>query len=337
MSRINHLQLVLPGALTQLRNAGEQSSATLVNWLRTGRRQRLWQPDELPMARLDPWQQALLHALPPAIRSHGLASATMMLRGEGGPWVPGSCLHVEPVHLQAGMDDLRLVWPPPVTAEEQAALFDSLQPLLAVSGFDLHLSLTGVVGRWYAVHQQQLALETYSPRAGYANRLFDIMPQGTDGAQLRRLMTEAQMLLHDHPVNQRRAQRGLPVLNALWFWGAAPLTLVTQPAAQRVLSNSPYVQGLCEHLHMTCWPLPDDATAALSVDADELLVVVPSDNDAGMVETHWLQPLNHAVQQGQVGMLDIYLDHWRITLRGGRWQHLKRKLSGSQSLETLLS
>ncbi len=332
---ISHLQLILPSVLPSMRDAlreQRQLPATLQQWLNAGECTRLWQPDELSMARVDPWQQSLLQALPANLRSHGLASAALMLHAEGGPWLPGTCLHVELVHLQAGMDDLRLIWPPPMTVEEQQLLFDSLQPLLAVSGFDLHLSLAGVTGRWYAVHQQVLQLETFSPHADVATRLFDAMPKGPDSGALRRLMTEAQMLLHEHPVNQQRARRGLPGLNALWFWGAAPLQLVEARAAQRLLSNHPYVQGLCEHLHMDCWPVPDTAAALLSVDADELLPVLP-ETSLQSLETLWLKPVHAALQQGRIRQLDVYLDHWRISLRGGRWQQLKRRLLTRKSID----
>jgi hypothetical protein len=32
-------------------------------------------------------------------------------------------------------------------------------------------------------------------------------------------MTEMQMMLHEHPVNQSREARGEPAVNGTWFWG----------------------------------------------------------------------------------------------------------------------
>ncbi|MGE0113482.1 MAG: hypothetical protein AB7T07_01150 [Steroidobacteraceae bacterium] len=328
MSRIKHLQLILPQALAQLRtpDGAPQQSPVLLDWLQQGERQRLWMPDELYQARLDPWQHSLLQALPAELREHGLSSAALSWRGEGGEWSKGSCLHVEPVHLQAGLDDLRLVWPPVPTPEEEAQLLASLQPLMTLAGFDLQASPGGRPGAWYLHTQRALLLTTYSPRSGYASRLYDIMPQGDDSAELRRLMTEAQMLLHDHPVNRRREQRGVPGLNALWFWGAAPLELVTQSTTLRVLGNEPYVQGLCEHLHLTCWPLPPDARALLDVDAGRQLLVLPTESLA-VLDTQWFQPLQTATRRGAIEQLDIHLDHWRVRLQGGRWRQWRRRLT----------
>ena len=39
-------------------------------------------------------------------------------------------------------------------------------------------------------------------------------------SELRRMMEESFALLDRHPVNQRRAEQGLPKANSLWFWGA---------------------------------------------------------------------------------------------------------------------
>ena len=37
----------------------------------------------------------------------------------------------------------------------------------------------------------------------------------------RRLLNEIQMAWYEHPVNEARAQRGLPPVNALWLYGGA--------------------------------------------------------------------------------------------------------------------
>ncbi len=35
-----------------------------------------------------------------------------------------------------------------------------------------------------------------------------------------KFLNEIQMFLHQHPLNQQRLQKGLPMMNSLWFWGA---------------------------------------------------------------------------------------------------------------------
>ncbi|MEA4869482.1 MAG: cofactor-independent phosphoglycerate mutase [Christensenella sp.] len=45
------------------------------------------------------------------------------------------------------------------------------------------------------------------------------LPQGANARLLMRWMTEAHLLLKDHPVNQRRVAAGQNPANAIWFWG----------------------------------------------------------------------------------------------------------------------
>ena len=47
----------------------------------------------------------------------------------------------------------------------------------------------------------------------------DFMPAGRDGARIRSLMNEIQMLLHEHPVNRRRERARLLPVNGWWLWG----------------------------------------------------------------------------------------------------------------------
>jgi hypothetical protein len=339
MADIKHLRLVLPDVLARLRemqqrNATADVPVVLRMLLQQGVRQCLWSNDELASARLDPWQQSLLQAVPLELRAHGLASAALNWRGEGGMGRGGTWLQVEAIYLEAGLDDLRLAFPPALSVAEATQLSASLQPLFSLAGFELQ---TSSLGNWYLWRASPLDVATYSPRSGFATRMYDIMPRGTHGAELRRLMTEAQMLLHQHPVNLQREQRGIATANALWFWGAGSPEMVTTGWRQRILSNRPYVQGLCEHLHVSCWPLPPDAAALLSLQDDEVLAVVNCESLRQLAD-EWLQPIALALQRGYIGRLDLYLDQWRVTFHGGRWQQLRRYVSrGAHELTEILA
>lgn len=339
MADIKHLRLVLPDVLARLREMHQGNSLAEVpteldEFLRRGTTARLWSNDDLARARLDPWQQSLLEILPPELRAHGLASAALSWCGEGGAWRGGTWLQIEPVHLEAGLDDLRLTFPPLLSSDEVAQISASLHPLFSLAGFELHLS---AVDHWYLWCARPLDVTTYSPRSGFATRMYDIMPRGAHGADLRRLMTEAQMLLHVHPVNLQREQRGVPTANALWIWGAGTLEMVTTAWQQRVVSNRPYVQGLCEHLQVSCWPLPSDAATLLSLRDPQVLAVVSADSLL-QLSSQWLRPVAAALQRGEIEQLELYLDHWRVTLRGGRWHQLRRYWSRSvQELTEILA
>ena len=42
------------------------------------------------------------------------------------------------------------------------------------------------------------------------------LPQGSDGPGVRRMMTEIQMMLHAHPLNERRRAEGRATVDSVW-------------------------------------------------------------------------------------------------------------------------
>jgi hypothetical protein len=71
--------------------------------------------------------------------------------------------------------------------------------------------------RWLIGFAHSLDVQTRQPNL--AAELESAMPAGVDAKEMRRLMTELQMVLHEHPVNVRRSHAGLPAANAVWVWG----------------------------------------------------------------------------------------------------------------------
>ncbi|HEX7111423.1 MAG TPA: phosphoglycerate mutase, partial [Mizugakiibacter sp.] len=60
--------------------------------------------------------------------------------------------------------------------------------------------------------------------------LFEHLPQGVEGRRWRQLFNEAQVILHQHPVNAARRARGAMPANSLWFWGGgAPPAWIKTP------------------------------------------------------------------------------------------------------------
>ena len=135
----------------------------------------------------------------------------------GGPAL-GTWACAEPVHLVTAIDHLQLAAPAPLPldAEESAALLASLDAHLAGTGFRLH----ALAGRgWLCECPPGLDCTAVEPAAAVGRNLRELLPGGRDAARIRGLVNELQMLLHDHPANERRALRGAPAMNSLWLWG----------------------------------------------------------------------------------------------------------------------
>ena len=259
---------------------------------------------------LRPWQRGLLSAL--GIASGSIASAAVgMSHQPDGYW-----LHAEPVHFAAGLDRLSfltLTDEARVSDAERRVLFDQLVPTFASGDFVLHASGP----EWFLRSAQPLQVVTSTPDAAATNDLQSVMPRGPDAPALRRLMTELQMLLHEHPVNEARARRGLPAINAVWLWGSGVLTEMSVSASLPVaFGNSSFLSGLYESCGSTIAELPKSADQLLQriAGAPRAIVVVP-EADFDQFDSRWLVPLSAALSSGRLSRLDLILDEWHIDTR----------------------
>jgi hypothetical protein len=84
------------------------------------------------------------------------------------------------------------------------------------------------------------------------------LPHGADAATLKRVASEIELWLHEHPLNLERQRRGELAVTALWVWGALPvreaavgdsaptrrLTAAAGAALPRLLGEDTYVEAL---------------------------------------------------------------------------------------------
>lgn len=71
-----------------------------------------------------------------------------------------------------------------------------------------------------------------------------MLPSGPDQAIWHRRLTEVQMVLKNHPVNQQREQSGQLPANALWFWGLGRLPRELLTEFDCFVSKSFIIKGL---------------------------------------------------------------------------------------------
>lgn len=127
-------------------------------------------------------------------------------------------LFADPVHMQLQRDSFTL-WssvPLPLAQDEASALIDALNAHFVDDGLDF---LVGGSGHWYVRIGRSPEIETRHPESAIGRDVHGFLPSGPDAVRWKSLSNEIQMLLHMHPVNQRREERGLLTCNSLWFWG----------------------------------------------------------------------------------------------------------------------
>jgi|APFre7841882724_1041349.scaffolds.fasta_scaffold07234_4 hypothetical protein len=148
-----------------------------------------------------------------------------------------------PVHLVTAIDHLQLAAPVPLPldAAESAELLASLDAHLAGTGFRLH----SFPGRgWLLECPPDLDCAAVEPEAAVGRNLRELLPGGRDAARVRGLVNELQMLLHEHPANERRALRGAPAMNSLWLWGFGTTVEPRAQARDALLTDDAWLAGL---------------------------------------------------------------------------------------------
>jgi hypothetical protein len=129
------------------------------------------------------------------------------------------------------------------------------------------------------------------------------------------LMNEAQMLLHEHPVNAEREARGEPALNSIWFWGGGVVGAEKARPFSTVVGDDPLARGLSLAAGIPSRALPKDAESVLAALGNEglALVVLDTPREAQLRERHtglergWFLPLLAALKSGRIGMLTLHL------------------------------
>lgn len=236
----------------------------------------------------------------------------------------GCWLKATPLNFAAGMSNLAasaLAGAHAVSAEERLQLGETLAAHLHSAGFQLEE--TG--GQWVVRAPETLNAVTRRPELAMRD-LDSAMPTGMDAPVLRRLMAELQMLLHEHAVNQRRARRGAPAVNAIWLHGIGGVTRARRGELPQAFGDEPYLRGLYKlHDRPVQAPL-GDAAELLARKTDRALVVVDAPTLA-ILETRWLDPLVRAMRRGRIASLDLILARWRIRLdRLASWKLWRRPL-----------
>jgi hypothetical protein len=88
------------------------------------------------------------------------------------------------------------------------------------------------------------------------------LPQGAEGRRWRAVLTEIQVLLHQHPLNAERRTRGLPPVNSLWLWGGGRLPARVSSAFNGVAGDDLLLQALARRAGVAVAARSEAAAAA---------------------------------------------------------------------------
>lgn len=266
-----------------------------------------------------------------------VAPLTYRVDAEAG--FSGWCMRADPVYMVAGQNSLRVMASGAamqLTEAEAEAIGRSLNQHFAPQGVRFE---TPDAHRWYCFSEQHQQLLTTSLRQVQGRPVQALLPAGEDGVFWNGILAEAQMLLHQHEVNQVRAQKGLPQMNSLWLWGQGEVPSVASNNWEQVWANEPLAVSLAHATSVASASPPETASdwLAQAEEGNHLLILehlIPALPDLSQdmwshfseaVELLWLQPLLRALQQKQLGSLSLYPEDghvYQLTRTGVRrfWQ-----------------
>lgn len=248
--------------------------------------------------------------------------------GSGGA-VADNWLRADPAHVAPDINGARLLgWGETlgVDPEDVRALLPALRPLFGDAGFQLDAPHPA---RWYLRLPAGTGLPPLpGPDEALGEDLFASLPRGDDAVarRWRSLITEAQVLLHQHPRNHERVAQGKAAINALWFWGAGRLPDAVQSRYLHVRSPDPLLHGLAR--------MAGAAVAAPEASADgpagDSLVDMRRLRSVELLGSQVLPPLLQAMSRREYDTLQLdFEDGTCLALRPGQrgWQFWRRPLA----------
>lgn len=274
------------------------------------------------------------------------ASAPYALATDDPSWDRnGFWLHADPVHLRPDRDLLRLFDAAylGIDRAEADALVAELNRHFAGDG--LHFSAPRA-DRWYVRCERDPGLHT-TPLARVRGEHIDgFLPTGDAAARWASLMSEAQMLLFQSPVNGQREAAGRPAVNGLWCWGGGHWAVPEAPLGLAV-GSEPLLRGLAQATGIEHRRRPGADAAELAAGCGDRVLVLWDALGEALRERDeaawaaaaadlelWLQPLPKALRRGDVAelRLDTCDGHGRL-VRGADLRWHRRLLRRPRTLQ----
>ncbi len=231
----------------------------------------------------------------------------------------GACwLRADPAHIRPGINGATLLAcgdALALTGEEAEALLRPLRPLFGDAGFPIDAP---VPSHWYLRLPREAQVPVFAePAEALGADVFEHLPEGDAGRRWRALLSEAQVILHNHPANAARAAAGKPPVNSLWFWGGGVLPdRVSSPHA-RVQSDDEPARALA-HGAAQAEPLPPGYVRP----AQDLLADLRPARDLAALEQAWLLPALRDIASNALDRLQLDFADGHVVdfARGQRWR-----------------
>ncbi|HUM94010.1 MAG TPA: hypothetical protein PLU26_05990 [Candidatus Competibacter sp.] len=276
----------------------------------------------------------------PTSDAAGLPVAAVTRLADGGAVDGGWWQRADPVHLRPDLRgvflaDARML---ALEAAEARALVESFNQTFAADGLRLEALRPE---RWYLRLPADPDVRAHPLETAIGRDIRALLPYGPAKARWHKLLTEAQMLFHAHPINQAREARNQLPINGFWLWGGGPAPTGARPPAAGLYADDPLTRGLARLAGSGVTPVPERADGWLDSaggEAEGLVVLedlryVWADGDIAAwveriehLEAAWFVACRRWLQAGKLAILRLHPGNGRsyTVTETARWRFWRR-------------
>jgi hypothetical protein len=131
------------------------------------------------------------------------------------------------------------------------------------------------------------------------------LPQGSASGAYRNLLSEIEMALHEHEINERRVANGQQPVNSLWIWGGGAAPPVVSRYQPPLFADDPLLLGYWASAAAPASAWPGDIAGCLDVASDGFVAVVPPHPHGAELLPDTLATLRRALRAGRVSELTL--------------------------------
>jgi hypothetical protein len=251
-------------------------------------------------ASMSDWRTEAFSVIAPTTTAMPPIAATALCADRGAVAAAWVCL-ATPVHYIAEMTSVRLAGDGILTLSPQHAdaLAVDFNRVWQGAGIALTVARSGQL---LCLFDRPVVASSRDPHEALGQLIEEYLPAGAGSAPLRQLISETEMWLFEHGVNDARGKAAQAVVNGLWFWGGgAPLAAL--PAVRG------WVGG--DDVFFNAFGARTDAGLGSGVVA---VNGAPGSASWQEIESRWLRPAIAQLHSGELSRLEISIENWRFTL-----------------------
>lgn len=238
-------------------------------------------------------------------------------------------MRADPVHLRADPNQIVLFNDPSIMPSTLEA--DALIKILNSGLPEFGLCRGRHPARWYFCPKEGGDAITVPPSRVNGRSIANFLPSNPGADGFVKMMHEAQILLHEAPINVERAARGSPPINSIWIWDDELSHNALGTTPRFVIGDDILTATLARRFKLD-WSVDRDPTELLSRitrgDGDALVVLgaptgaIESGGRASGIEAfeeRWSQPILNSLRWFRLAELRVVTDReifsltpWRL-------------------------